>query len=669
MNETRLHFVMLIRHKHLARAASDYSHRNRVIRELNNPDDKKAIYKRVLCLWLGSNLLDVFQKDLFSEETRKLVVFGYYCFIILDKFISTTAHTSPEFDILRQCRKRLLNYLNIHHVLLTENPQKFFENFKNILEKMNVGIDLLIPNQQEFVRKVRDLCLNEINRFLTSNITDWNPLNDTKVKLNDASSASSLRELFQSDTCKMLANQVATLPTAYAFFQDIPTAESPLKINKLFIQAKDGTILDGLMIENTSQPSNVKILALIGHFQVEHNYFSNCLVRFQQMFGHDMVFINHRNYSMRSVRYAKTTEELAHDVVEFAEHFASRNNQVVLYGMCGGAAHVILAADILKKKNIHCKVILDRFFITYSSCLDIKTMMRAMYAELVNKFHNNKYKFIINLLYSSVVFSYLLLILTLGRRILLRFANADLDFRNIVRQLSENNILVLQAKSKKRIGESFPKFTDLFVHPKNDMRFALKDKRHQNRKTLKELNEQCERLRMLLRSKSDMVNVFIKLADHFKKCLELIDNEKLTTFGYTDKVVNLHAHRLFELTTRNNMPLKQFLTGFFSKPSEPCDQALASITACSYADIHSALNKLELYSSSKDDDNSEVAQELHLFLSTLKQNEVFICNMGNRLMTTGCGNFTKTLQDLLATELFVLIGARNPVNSHHLINS
>lgn len=47
-----------------------------------------------------------------------------------------------------------------------------------------------------------------------------------------------------------------------------------------------------------------------------------------------------------------------------------------------------------------------------------------------------------------------------------------------------------------------------------------------------------------------------------------------------------------------------------------------------------------------------MAQHLSQFLSTVKENEQFICSMGNRLNATGLGDLDGALQDLLKRALF-----------------
>lgn len=236
----------------------------------------------------------------------------------------------------------------------------------------------------------------------------------------------------------------------------------------------DGVILDGLLVQNNNKLSETVVLALVGHFQSEDKWHTHA--DYQVMFDSDVVFIDHRNLSIRADRWAQDQEELARDVIQFVKYFQRHGKQTVLYGMCGGAAQMILAANLLTKEKIPFKLVIDRFFSKYTNFFDIITITRWF----VNSTNRGRLLLLMLMPFYAIIKALIKLNVLL--------AKANYNFAERIRALPENDVLILQAKSKRHADKPEPDYTDFFVHPKNDIRFALKDRRQLHKKILRNLS-------------------------------------------------------------------------------------------------------------------------------------------------------------------------------------
>lgn len=193
------------------------------------------------------------------------------------------------------------------------------------------------------------------------------------------------------------------------------------------------------------------ILALIAHFQTEHHYLNTSFHEFQELFGTELVLINHRNYSNRSNKFANSAEEIARDVIAFANHFRQKNKKIVLYGMCRGAAHMIVAAHMLSHQKIPFKLIVHRFSQKYINFVDFKTLSRANDFSISNG--QDCSRLLPGYQYCPSLMPYLLILLFLLLFIFSKTAlvitKTNIDFAKLVRMIPEEDLLILQAKGEK----------------------------------------------------------------------------------------------------------------------------------------------------------------------------------------------------------------------------
>lgn len=627
---------MIIKAERLIKALKQIPARNTFIEELvdSSQDDKKRRYKLILAFWLGSNItFESLRADYLLP--RRYIYIGYYCFLILDKQISAVEKTDPLlFEALSQCFQELMVCFNEHFELLYEDPRLLFSMFKSIIEALD-GESGMQPRQHSVLNKTKQACLNELARVLGSkyDLTD-KPLKET-ISLSDADYPffnSKIKE-FRSKTY---------LP----FYRSLPWGLGDYKCYKMIMSTKDGNLIDGLFLGKRGSRSKSVVLALIGHFPSEHDYIASQILNFQNLFETDIVFINHRNYAKRSNTFLINADELKHDVIVFADYFKQKERNIVLYGMCGGAAQMILAANALTEKQVPYKLIVDRFAGKYEQFADIKTLQRG------RAFYNPPPPLFKTHLFILYFFGYLLLMMMV--KLMLYFAGEDISFARLIRLIPENDLLILQAKSKKLSQGTEPLSTDMIVHPKNDIRTAIKDRRHQHKIILKHLFEDCRMISISYSSTNPSRGIFEVLAHCFQQCLQLIDDEKLKLDNTS--VQDLHSNRLFELTTRHNLPIGKFLQGFYTNPSRSCKKTLGLLPSYAEDLLLASLNEFH----TKDDKPANahiVAHLLSHFLSEIKDNEPFICHMGNRLYTTGLGNLDEALHDLLNSSLFQSIKA------------
>ncbi|QRN03320.1 hypothetical protein GH742_05255 [Legionella sp. MW5194] len=426
-------------------------------------------------------------------------------------------------------------------------------------------------------------------------------------------------------------------------------------VEKFFIQTRDGTVLEGLSVKEKNKSNKTVVLALIGHFQAEHSYLNTSFYAFQALFDTQLVIINHRNYSSRSNKFAAHPQELAEDVVAFAHYFVERKQRVVLYGMCGGAAHMILAANSLLHQKIPFKLIADRFAQRYIDFTDYKTLSR--FRDHLNTFPEG-FKprglpaFCQNPLFVYCLTFFLFITLFLLSKSALVLTKAAIDFGQLIQIIPETDRLILQAKGKKSAPGHEPLSTDMIVHPQNDLRNAVKEKRKQRKSLLNKLAELCLKAAGHAVFSQEIQQIFLTLFQRFHQCLELISNEKLMDDANTATVRDLHSRKLYTLTTRNKLPIHQLITGFFRQPSQSFQPVIDSLIPYSSKTIVAALEHLYGHSPSLASHFLAFAKHLALFLQELKVNESFLVAMADRLTSTQLPDLQAPGKALLASALF-----------------
>jgi hypothetical protein len=410
-------------------------------------------------------------------------------------------------------------------------------------------------------------------------------------------------------------------------------------IQKILLPARDGVILDGLYIHKKDNLENRIFLSLIGTFPCEFSYISKNASSLYELFSNPILLMNHRNYSARSTHYTDSIEILAEDVLDFFDYFYRQKKQIVLYGMCGGSAQIIIAAKILADKKLPFKLIIDRFANTYLDFVSLKTQLRH-------------FKFISYLSWQQKCF---LLFIYFLATILLPIRNLNPHFNKLIQHVPKNDVLVLEAKSKRIVGKREPLVSDLTIHPENNIRNTFRERRHQEKKILKKmvfLSIEIDNL-CVVSSSSPLATAFKKLSVYFLECIKLMDNEKLQVsheVTSSDKPIDAHGYLLFDLTTRNRLPITPFLLGFIRTTKSSCLSILKTMRPLSAEKIESLFKQQSILFFEREN-LLKISKLLENFLEILNEHQEMIGYLADRLKHTGLGNMMSIFKEL-QEELF-----------------
>lgn len=637
--------MVLIPNKKINSALSNLNKRNQLIRELDGTSnrDPLRLYKLIMDFWLGSHIartwIDADKYEEFRNQHRFLHN-GYLLFLAWDKQLNIQDKHSNAYKVINYYQRQLMRTFNENYQLADSNFMQLYQLFHTVLSINAPNADLNRPEQQ-MIEQTRQLCLNELATVLRKGRDD------------------ALNYTFSSELFRQIPNGYASLDVLINRMVTISTLEHPYfklcrddrayhsyHFHKIFTRSTDGVVLDGLHVKKIGQTSNSIVLTLIGHFPVEVYYISNAAKEYHQLFGTDVFFINHRNFASRANHCANSITELAADVVSFVKYFHPQKN-IILYGMCGGSAQIIMAAQILAAEQIPFKLIIDRFPGRYRHFFDLKTVREIRKLGLNVNQGTDLCGYILSSYFLSIL---LFLAISIFVNLILRVGDLDIDFASIVQTFPPDDVLILQGKSKKVPQLPRPLCTDIIVHPENDTRHLIKNRRLANKSILHQLENAASTLACLT-TDPQLKRSFLNMSTIFNRCLGLIQDEKLQLPHLPQTSMCIHSNRLFDLTTRNHTPVAHFIQGFFKAPQHPIKRTLSKLEAFPEARIMTVIaNKHEniILPANK----HSFAQHFSTFLTDLKTNADYVNYMTNRLFNTGLGNFYKILIQLIDSKLY-----------------
>ncbi|STX27973.1 Uncharacterised protein [Legionella beliardensis] len=624
---------MLVKKHELRSALINLDNRNTLIQKLDSvpASQKNAVFKIILAGWLGSNCSfeKIKYKELFKHHEFYIMAM-YQCLITLDKAISLWSSQAKVQKMFQRCQLELLMFYNIHYQWLSCSPEKLFKTFAAIIRALNQ--EAYGNPELASTHNIYEKCLSLLADALSQKTHKSSPV------------WTGLKEFFlQSPSIGVATNKLITASLCpHTLYQalELYNNENYL-INKLLIPADNNIILDGLQVKRKDQSSDTVVLALVGHFQSEHNYIACCVKNFQALFNTDTVFINHRNYSTRAAIHANSIHDLAQDVVTFVHYYRKRDKNIVLYGMCGGAAHMIMAAHLLMQQNISFKLIVDRFANQYVNFVDSKTQLRQLRYLKIDHARSTIRVYTDYLLILLLIFT-----LYLIAKLLLSLSKTNVNFGALIRTIPDDDLLILQAKSRKIPSQSDPLFTDLVVHPTNDIRQSIKDKRHQKKLILKSLGQLCSNIASSFKE-SSMQDIFKELAECFYSYIQLINDEKLIDSSSPSTPTDLHSIPLFSLKTRSQVGIGNFISGFFAKPSTEILKTLDKLKpydCCRIEEVLTALNKRE--------DNGLSSRLLSIFFESILENKKMLCNLASRSLNMQLRDLSKPMLKLMNSEFY-----------------
>lgn len=643
-------------------ARDNYAYRSELIEQLDtvSRDDPQRYEKQVLAFWLGSNMtLPDLERDAGISD---YVYIGYYLMLAFDKWGSLIGKQCPE---LHTVHLGLLHYFNEHYAQLTEHPdtmfQKFYEMIANLYPSANID-EALLEKFNEFKRT----CIIELSRVLGGNNEHTRISRSTPglMEIDDGYSQSKRMTSFIS--ARGMGRRL--------FFKEQLNDEDNVypRACKLLLPAKDGTILEGVYFKQQKTASSAVTLISVGPFQPEFLYDRDAMLKFLDTFGTDVVFVSHRNHSVRSARLAQDIPELASDFTAFANHFRSLGMRVGLYGMCGGGPAMIMAAKELTDSNAPCKLILDR---TYDSYIRLCGSKNAAHFDSVQQqvAPEDIYSY-----YFLKLRSYLYMLPWLESWQNDALATIDLDLAEVVRSLPEFDVLTLEAKTT---AKHKPVCEDKFIGRDINIRRGLKGRRHEHKQVLKELAQLSQYIADELQNDKDTAVVFNDLRHGFQGCINLIDAEKLRIIGQPKRVMeyrsdllfsgmgpfalanekrlaklsdpervqDIHTEWLFTLTTRDTTPVGQLVNGFFADmPKDWADP----FHACQSFSNYSILLVMEKLFSRVTHPNVElVANKVAKLLVSVCEHKDYLINISQRANATGLSNLAAAIRKLNNSEL------------------
>lgn len=616
-------------------ALINFDKRNQLTKKLDLADkyDKKQLFKHILAFWLGSNttLMRLKMSIIFERICDDNYHYNfYYSLITFDKYISFLKRKkSSSYTVLTECRFALLNFFNENFNMLILDRKKLFLSFSELINEYLNEKTITELKDGYFIQQAKEKILADLHHAkdppqaigpIQDNISD-----DIRTKIN----------------IKVISEITNT--KSYFFYRDNSFLDNNYLVNKILIETDDHIIIDGLHIKKIKTPSKLIILAIEGSACSEVLSIFNYCTKLYETFGADIVFINHRNFSLRSAALAKSFNDIALDILSVAKYYKKMGHDIALYGHCGGAGLMLQAVEHLKNSNIKFKIVIDRFPTRYIDFLNAENRMEEFG---LNNFH----------------YLYLLFLLLKPMRlvqknlvgIIFYICKLNINFCDIVRSIPRNKILILEPKLPKSKKNKVSFFADALIPAKFNIRESIKDRRHQNRLLFKYLIIQSFNISLCY---PEMKKIFNQFAFCFYNCIKLIDDEKLVYFKRG--VHDVHAIEVFNFTTRHNIPIHQFISGFFKKNTKR-ENLLDKLIFISSNEIETIF----LEQNCQALNIGKLAKKIASFINVLIENKKYLIDMTNRLDATNLGDINIPLKQLLNSYLFQKLSENNPYNTN-----
>ncbi|KTC99033.1 hypothetical protein Lgee_1299 [Legionella geestiana] len=660
----------------LLKALTDFNVREKLVAELSLTSEDlgdACFYKWIMAFWLGSSVSRSLLLQAFRSEVLPVIPYldlGYYCLLTIERHRSLLDSKSSASHVLYLVAARFLLYYNTHFSSLREAPKVFFYPLILAFDELSITSDSL-PFEREMYKSAKTHCLGFLAQMMrATDRTELLPLPPQPFFVNFGKPVSYWARLRQQIVRAVASGPLSTLP-----FSEGSEEMSSLLVYKFLLPAHDGVVLEGVHMRQRETHRDVTVLVLIGKVQTEHLQLSRVRYGLPEFFKAEVVFINHRNFSLHSSKRAESLNDIALDIVTFAKHTLSRGKSVVLYGMCAGAAPMILAAERLMQQKIPFKLIVDRFADRYTSFFDYKTIKR--HGHLMEGYTNGLIRpFYLHALFPLSVITFLaywfvLLAFFIGR--------VPSRFDTIINQIPVTDLLIFQARGPKthrlvcfdkpETGADTPKMlsvvtpnvVDALIYPEHDLRHSAKARREANKFLLKSLKRYALTLSAFFEPHQITHAVFQRFAIFFDACLQCISNEKLTTPVVDDcrmQPYDIHTVGLPLLATRHNVPLSRFIHGFYSRPAHASVQTIKGLDAALQERVKAA------FLASLPEKAPEVIHRFsavfYVFFNTLENHADYIGNMADRLTFTGEQNIAVIIEELHAI-------SQQPCHSEHNI--
>ncbi|VEG89957.1 hypothetical protein [Legionella spiritensis] len=384
----------------------------------------------------------------------------------------------------------------------------------------------------------------------------------------------------------IVRNVSGLVPFRYLYnFQTLKFCLTQYQCHNILLKTSDHVIVDGLYAIHRTVENKHNTVALmeIARFPAEADPILRAMMAYGELFGPEMVFINHRNYANHSAVAAESIHEFGSDIAAFVKYFYKQGKRIILYGHCGSVSWIVTAKNQLDRMGIPVRIIADRTPVEISNFFDFKTRKRALefhnyYTSGVDK--NAGYALPLKtILYLALCYFTVNFLI----KLCLMLANSDQNDRQILASLEPDEYLTLQGKSKKTAESLFPHSTDIRVHPDNDLRQGVKPVRIKSKAIIKSLHTRSCHLATLFHDEPSLKGSFYLLANCLTDYWGIIADEKLQGASKTKKLMDIHGCRLPDLGTRSGVPLAGYIHGYMAAPCLDMEKKLLSLydLACS----------------------------------------------------------------------------------------
>jgi hypothetical protein len=641
----------------LVNALFHFEKRETLIRDLTlTPiSGENRFHKLVMAFWLGSGVTRNPLLVDFCSDTKTILSYldwGYYCILTINRHISLLQNEGSVYQALNHIMTVFFLYYNDHYSSLLKAPKVLFYP---LIHGFNELPTTLMGNQQDsqILENTKKLCLGLLSELMLWQNSEQPPSpRSTQGLFCEFSEHVMWPSYFLSNARKAIIRSVtsASLPI-HAFNIPIAWPPSLIDIYKFLLPGHDGMILEGTYLGRKDQNTDTVVLVLIAQLQAEHSYLSLFIHSLPELFHATVVLINHRNFSLHSSGRAENLNEISLDIESFAHHFMSRGKSLVLYGMCGSAGPMLLAAKRLLEANIPFKIIIDRFARNYRSFYDYKTVKRGrdwLNVSVKDPLKRSAYPQFMQAFLVCIILNYWV------RLLCLFLARIPSHFDTIINQIPETDLLILQAKGPKLSPDGKPAFEDMLIHPENELRNVVKTRRNQRKSQLDSLKNRCLELKLSLKYHPSLGLVFQQLSIFFDLGLQLISNEKLTGSEFLSQShsnKDIHAIPFSLLSTRKSPPIDKFISGFFSKPSDPSIRHIRLLNSS----LQEAIGRsFQLSHPETETDDLELfTQSLGSLFDEIAMHADYIANLADRLVMANMLNIAdivQTFHDMTQTD-------------------
>jgi len=616
--------ILLAKKEDIIRALHAPKARNWLLNNLNQKQGTKEDQYRFSLAWLLGSFLRLNEIDVIKYP---LLIVLYHCILFLENQMRLMTNNHPETAlIIKNSVKKLLFHVNEFYPLYSESPETVQSLWQGELFKLQKTLSMSAE-----ISAACNQCLQEL------------------ALLKMYSIHLPIKFLPLHNTLASFAMKIVFGPReVHALF---PHYYNHMQIKHLFIPNELGELLDGYLFKKEKNKKGSVVLYLFNQMVPEHPYIFLNASAYNNLFNADVFFLKTRDKSLRTQTMPTTVENLSQDILAVAHFFQERGQQIILYGLCGAVAPMVHAAKQLHKEGKSFKLIADRFADSFNNIASPKNSVRMFKmcfreARQTNTSSSRKLLFFI---LAFLLAPATVLLIYLSAFFLLPLIKGRQNYGDYIRALPMQNILALQARGPKRIGNA-PRVGDVIIPTKHELRKSTSVRRKQQKFLLLSLSQSVSEIISYLEISCPMWQPLVNFRYFFGEVIKLIENEKLTSQA---GIQNIHSHHLFWLTTRNQLAPAQLIQGFLYPRALTINWS--SFPAYDLEHIHNCLTHMRSHIKKPIINYSTLSSALFDFLNRVYQNADFLSYMAKRLAGSGVFDISSSIQVFLEEGLLTTI--------------